>query len=193
MLTMLMATAELRAQVSDGSCSHVQQRRPQVGKRCGIGGRRAAILEDNILCTSRDPYYHHLSVLVHEYTTPSTPTGPGPGHAPQRHGISTPPGRPASGRSRRTPCPTSGRWPWPQPSSSGSTATDSTPGRRTLRAALCQTEQEGRMRLRERDPALFQILAQVFTEDNANLTSLMGPLVQFKTLITCRVNYHPWF
>ncbi|XP_046578366.1 uncharacterized protein LOC124286086 [Haliotis rubra] len=34
----------------------------------GAGGARAVILDDNVMCTSRDPYYHHENILVHEFT-----------------------------------------------------------------------------------------------------------------------------
>ncbi|CAL1531951.1 unnamed protein product [Lymnaea stagnalis] len=34
----------------------------------GVGGQRAVILDDNILCTAQDPYHHNLNILAHEYT-----------------------------------------------------------------------------------------------------------------------------
>ncbi|XP_041361537.1 uncharacterized protein LOC121377556 [Gigantopelta aegis] len=32
-----------------------------------VGGKRAAILDDNVMCTSRDPYHHRENLLVHEF------------------------------------------------------------------------------------------------------------------------------
>ncbi|KAH9525697.1 hypothetical protein Btru_002063 [Bulinus truncatus] len=160
-----------------GSCSHTCSSDGRKWENvAGIGGRRAAILEDNILCTSRDPYYHHLSVLVHEYTHTIHAYGLDPA---TRHNVTA---AFNAARQART---------WEVPSYAMSNEREylavattvffgvnrngfhNSGGMNTCGAALCQTEQEGRMRLRERDPALFQILAKVFTEDNANLTSLL--------------------
>ncbi|XP_076091873.1 uncharacterized protein LOC143063551 [Mytilus galloprovincialis] len=33
----------------------------------GSGGRLASILDDNLLCDSRDPYHHGFNVLIHEF------------------------------------------------------------------------------------------------------------------------------
>ncbi|XP_071082301.1 uncharacterized protein [Haliotis cracherodii] len=34
----------------------------------GAGGARAVVLDDNVMCTSRDPHNHHENILVHEFT-----------------------------------------------------------------------------------------------------------------------------
>lgn len=33
----------------------------------GLGGKIGAILDDNLLCTKRDPYWHKENILVHEF------------------------------------------------------------------------------------------------------------------------------
>ena len=33
----------------------------------GTGGQRAAVLDDNVLCNSEDPYNSQENILVHEY------------------------------------------------------------------------------------------------------------------------------
>ncbi|XP_059170407.1 uncharacterized protein LOC131951955 [Physella acuta] len=53
----------------EGTCSHTCT---FDGRKyediAGVGGRRAVILDDNVLCTALDPYHHNLNVLSHEYT-----------------------------------------------------------------------------------------------------------------------------
>ncbi|XP_041361775.1 uncharacterized protein LOC121377752 isoform X2 [Gigantopelta aegis] len=52
----------------DGTCRHTCTFDGRKWENlAGLGGLRALIVEDNVMCTSRDPYHHHENILVHEF------------------------------------------------------------------------------------------------------------------------------
>ncbi|KAK6967289.1 hypothetical protein BgiMline_027100 [Biomphalaria glabrata] len=158
-----------------GPCSHTCS---SDGRKyetiAGLGGKRAAILEDNVLCTSRDPYYHYLSVLVHEFTHTIHAYGLEPA---TRHNITV-----AYHHALQSHIWATGSYAMSNEREYLAVATtvffgvnrngsQNSGGMNTCGGALCHTEQDGRRHLREKDPMLFDILSYVFTDNNADVTS----------------------
>lgn len=129
----------------------------------GVGGDPCAILEDNILCNERDPYYRTNNILVHEFA-----------HTIHKH-------LPSSIRSQITEAYNNARhqgiWTpssyamsdereyWAEGTGSFFRATkqpDRSGGMNTCGHTTCQTDQEARYYIYQRDPKLYYALSYVY-------------------------------
>ncbi|CAL1531952.1 unnamed protein product [Lymnaea stagnalis] len=158
-----------------GSCAHTCSADGRKWENvAGVGGKRAVILEDNILCTPHDPYYHNLNVLVHEYTHTIHANGLGP---QALHNITA---AYHSAKEAHT---------WTVPSYAMGNEREyfavattvffavnrnglaNSGGMNSCGSGFCTTEAQGREHLSLRDPALYGALSYVFTDNNPDLHS----------------------
>ncbi|KAL3891518.1 hypothetical protein ACJMK2_003779 [Sinanodonta woodiana] len=142
----------------------------------GTGGMRTVVVDDNVLCNSNDPYNHQSNILVHEFS-----------HTIHTYGLSS------ALKSRITSAYAHAKaystWQdraysmaneleyFAEASQSFFAAEKlsySTGGMNTCGLALCRTEAEERQHIRERDPELYAILSEVFTNNRPSLPGNLG-------------------
>ncbi|CAG5120679.1 unnamed protein product, partial [Candidula unifasciata] len=152
-----------------GACSHTctTDGRKMEGL-AGLGGVIGAVLDDNLLCTSHDPYRHTQNILSHEFT-----------HTIHDYGL------PTNVKSQVTAAyhtaKASSTWvlssyhymPMHVENWSLTFTLLSTGGMVSCGSSLCSSEHEAREHLRIADPGLYNVLTHIFTDNRPGLLSGM--------------------
>lgn len=140
----------------------------------GVGGQRAVILDDNVLCTANDPYNNRENILAHEFT-----------HTIHQFALSS------QDRANILAAYNNAKYyqTWTLSSYAMSNEMEyfaeaatvffgvnvysnvNTGGMNVCGSQYCTSEMAARSRLQSHDPSLFNILSYVFTNNRPQLTS----------------------
>ncbi|XP_013096799.2 uncharacterized protein LOC106080025 [Biomphalaria glabrata] len=156
-----------------GSCSHTctfdGRKYEDIG---GLTNSRAVVLDDIVLCSARDPYHHITNILVHEFghlvhfyaTTPAIKTQIlNAYHAAKQHQT----------WQLNTYAMANEHEYWAMATATFFGVThegdSNTGGMNHCGAGICAGVQQAREHLRQKDPALFNALSLVYTNNQPNI------------------------
>ncbi|KAL3891520.1 hypothetical protein ACJMK2_003781 [Sinanodonta woodiana] len=142
----------------------------------GAGGSRAVVLDDNVLCNSNDAYNKRSNILVHEFA-----------HTIHGYGLSST----LTNRISAAYAQAKASSTWltdaysmankfeyfgaaSQSFFSAEQSYYATGGMNRCTIIICQTESEGRQHLKKKDPDLYAILSEVYTDNRPSLLGNIG-------------------